>query len=74
LFAALFFFKAFFGGQEFSGNEVAIFFDVCFMKVKSFGEKKPIQTRVKQAKNILMGPQGVGFACWYFDVISTIST
>lgn len=27
---------------------------------------------VKKAKNLLMALQGFGFACWFFDVISTI--
>lgn len=40
--------------------------------LKSLKGKKPAQTRVKQAKNILMSMQGVGFACWFFDVLSTI--
>ena len=44
----------------------------CVMVLKRFREKKPAQTGVKQAKNVLMSLQGVGFACWFFDVISTI--
>lgn len=42
--------------------------------LKGLTEKKSAQTRVKQAKSILMTLQGVGFACWFLDVISSIFT
>ena len=42
--------------------------------LKGLTEKKSAQTRVKQAKSVLMALQGVGFACWFLDVISTIFT
>jgi hypothetical protein len=48
------------------------FFAACGMRVKKFEEQTPIQTRVKQAKSFLMGVHGVGLACWFFDVLSTI--
>ncbi len=48
------------------------FFVSCFIKAKGFQQKQTAQIRVKQAKNFLMGIQGVGFACWFFDVTSTI--
>jgi hypothetical protein len=40
--------------------------------LKNLKAKATIQTRVKQAKNGLMSLQGVAFACWFFDVISTV--
>jgi len=42
--------------------------------LKGLTEKKSAQTRVRQAKSVLMALQGVGFACWFLDVISTIFT
>lgn len=30
------------------------------------------QTQVRKAKNALMALQGFGFACWFFDVLSTV--
>jgi hypothetical protein len=42
------------------------------LSLKHIRAKKPAQTRVKQAKNALLSMQGVGFACWFFDVLSTI--
>jgi hypothetical protein len=42
-----------------------------FMAVNRFRAEKPIQAKVFQAKNVLMALQGFGFACWFFDVIST---
>jgi hypothetical protein len=44
----------------------------CFSLFKEVNEKKPVQTQVKQAKNVLMALPGAGFACWFFDVLSTI--
>lgn len=41
-------------------------------QVKAFNQPVPIQTRVKQAKNILMALPGIGLACWFFDVLSTV--
>lgn len=43
-----------------------------YMATARFRAKKPTQAKVKQAKNILMALQGFGFACWLFDVLSTI--
>lgn len=40
--------------------------------LKNMSEKQPVQTRIKQAKNVLMALQGGGFACWFADIISTI--
>jgi hypothetical protein len=48
------------------------FIGACFFRVKAFHEKQPIQIRVKQAKNLLMGVQGIGLACWFFDIVSTV--
>ncbi|NLF87514.1 hypothetical protein GX563_01685 [Candidatus Bathyarchaeota archaeon] len=31
-----------------------------------------VQATVKKAKAVLMALQGLGFACWFFDVLSTI--
>ncbi len=42
------------------------------MATQRFQTKKPTQAKVKQAKNILMSLQGFGFACWFFDVLSTV--
>jgi len=42
--------------------------------LKNLEEKGSTQTRVKQTKSILMALQGVGFACWFLDIISTIFT
>jgi len=42
--------------------------------LKYFIVKEPAQTSVKKAKNVLMSLQGIGFACWFLDVISTIFT
>jgi hypothetical protein len=44
----------------------------CVILVNRFNKKQPVQIRVKQAKNVLMALQGFGFACWFFDVLSTI--
>ncbi len=43
----------------------------CRGLVKRVSQKTPIETRVKQAKNVLMALPGVGLACWFFDVLST---
>jgi len=40
--------------------------------LKNLKGKGSTQTRVKQTKSILMALQGVGFACWFLDIISTI--
>jgi len=40
--------------------------------LKSLTMEMQAQARVKQVKSILMSLQGVGLACWFFDVISTI--
>jgi len=45
-----------------------------FFVLKGLTEKESAQTRVRQARSVLMALQGVGFACWFFDVISTIFT
>lgn len=42
--------------------------------LKGLIERKSAQNRVRQAKSVLMALQGVGFACWFLDVISTIFT
>ena len=40
--------------------------------LKRFSQKKPDDPAgVKKAKNVLMTLQGFGFACWFFDVLST---
>jgi hypothetical protein len=44
----------------------------CIMLLKNVKGEKSAQTRVKQTKKVLMSLQGVGFACWFFDVISTV--
>jgi len=44
------------------------------MVLEDLEEKRPTQTKVKQTKSILMALQGVGFACWFLDIISTIFT
>jgi hypothetical protein len=38
---------------------------------KRFNKDKPLQAKVRQTKNLLMALQGFGFACWFFDVLST---
>jgi hypothetical protein len=43
----------------------------CVNLLKKLNQKKPPQTQVKQAKNILMALPGAGVACWFFDVLST---
>jgi hypothetical protein len=43
-----------------------------WMAWRHFRIKKPMQAKVKQTKNILMALQGFGFACWFFDVLSTV--
>jgi hypothetical protein len=50
----------------------AAFGKYCVVLVKRFSEKKPPQAQVKQAKTILMALPGVGLACWFFDVLSTV--
>jgi hypothetical protein len=40
--------------------------------LKNLKVKTTIQTRVKQTKNGLMSLQGFAFACWFFDVVSTV--
>jgi hypothetical protein len=42
------------------------------MKLEKLAKPALIQTRVSQAKNTLMALQGFGFACWFFDVLSTV--
>ncbi|MGD6933506.1 MAG: hypothetical protein ACQCN5_04795 [Candidatus Bathyarchaeia archaeon] len=42
-----------------------------FMAVNRFRAEKTIQAKVIQTKNVLMALQGFGFACWFFDVLST---
>ncbi|XHH08690.1 MAG: hypothetical protein ACFCUE_14145 [Candidatus Bathyarchaeia archaeon] len=42
-----------------------------WMAWRHFRIKKPMQAKVKQTKNVLMALQGFGFACWFFDVLST---
>jgi hypothetical protein len=44
----------------------------CIRLLKRLNGKKPPQTQVKQAKNILMALPGAGVACWFFDVLSTV--
>jgi hypothetical protein len=44
----------------------------CVISLKGLTEKKSAQTMVKQVKTVLMVLQGVGFACWFLDVLSTI--
>ncbi len=39
---------------------------------KNFRANELAETRVKQAKHVLMGLQGFGFACWFYDVLSTV--
>ena len=52
---------------------LAASFSFCFLGfLKSLTQKSPAQTAVKDAKNVLMALQGVGFACWFFDIISTL--
>lgn len=44
-----------------------------YFAVKQFRQKKPDDPAgVKKAKNLLMAMQGFGFACWFFDVLSTV--
>jgi uncharacterized membrane protein YidH (DUF202 family) len=44
-----------------------------YFAVKRFRQKKQDDPAgVKKAKNLLMAMQGFGFACWFFDVLSTI--
>jgi len=51
---------------------LAVPFSICgTVYLKGFKERKSAQTAVKKAKNVLMSLQGFGFACWFFDVIST---
>jgi hypothetical protein len=42
------------------------------LSLKRLRGNKSAQIRVKQAKEVLMSLQGVGFACWFLDVLSTI--
>ena len=44
----------------------------CVMVLKRFRNTKQDTAGVKRAKNVLMSLQGFGFACWFFDVLSTI--
>jgi hypothetical protein len=48
------------------------FGNYCMVLVRRFSGKKPPQAQVKMAKNILMALPGMGLACWFFDVLSTI--
>jgi len=52
---------------------LAASFSFCFLFfLKGLTQKSPVQMVVKDAKNVLMALQGAGFACWFFDVISTV--
>ncbi len=45
----------------------------CLRTVDRFAQhNNDPQVTVKKAKTALMGLQGLGFACWFFDVLSTI--
>ena len=44
----------------------------CIILFMGVNEKKPAQAQVIRAKKVLMAPPGVGIACWFFDVLSTI--
>ena len=44
----------------------------CILYLKRLAAETTIQTRVKQAKQVLLALQGVGLACWFFDVLSTV--
>jgi hypothetical protein len=43
-----------------------------YLHLKRFSQKTTMQTRVKQAKSIIMALIGVGVACWFLDVLSTV--
>jgi hypothetical protein len=52
---------------------LAVPFTINFsLATQRFLSKKSTQAKVKQAKNILMALQGFGFACWFFDLLSTV--
>jgi hypothetical protein len=50
------------------------FFARGIIGLEYFRLKNSAQTAVKKAKSVLMALQGVGLACWFLDVISTIFT
>lgn len=47
-------------------------FQVNSLSSKALKSNDAAQTMVKQMKKVLMSLQGVGFACWFLDVLSTI--
>jgi hypothetical protein len=53
---------------------LALFFSTIYLLIwnRSKQKKTDDPAGVKKAKNVLMALQGFGFACWFFDVLSTI--